>query len=209
MFLPAELAREDMNTRLSLLAQKRFALGLSYSDSAGETLSIPAIHVGPSGSAQTQVLASPTHDGFYSVRLPIARDVSAIALQLGAVFEWFELAGITAAPISALKGGIINDETPREVLTRLDGIVTHAVGLLECTDPAAFVLVTPPDNRDVEEPGMIEITLRPIRNRTNCHGPSCERPNRDGTTLATTLSASPTEPEPATPEHADLKDAAA
>ncbi len=165
MFLPAELAHEDMNTRLSLLVQKRFAIGLSYSDNSARVIAMPAIYMSKADSARTTVNAVPTHDGYYTVRLPVAKDVSGIALQVGAVFEWFELAGITAVPISALKGGVVNDHAPREVSTRFDGLTTHAVGLLECTDPAAFVLVNPPAEDDDQEPQMIEITLRPIRNR--------------------------------------------
>ncbi len=167
MFLPAELAREDLNTRLSLLAQKRFGLGLSYTDSAAQTIAIPALYLGSKGSEATRTIidAQPTHEGFYAARLPLAQGVQGIALQIGSVFEWFEIASITSSAIGGLKGGSGGDRAPREVLAQFDGITDHAAGLLECTDPAAFILVNPPRRSDGKGPQMVEIVIRPLRYR--------------------------------------------
>ncbi len=165
MFLPAELAREDINTRLSLLVQKRFGLGLSYSDSAAQTITIPAFYLSADGATSAVVDAAPTHEGFYTARLPLASGVQGIALQVGSVFEWFEISSITSCAIDNLKGGSGSDMAVREVLAQFDGLTDHAGGLLECTDPAAFVLVNPPRRRDESGPQMIEITLRPLRIR--------------------------------------------
>lgn len=166
MFLPAELEQEDINTRLSMLVQKRFALGLTYTDGAGEGIAIPAIYLSEHAHSRTTIKAEPTHQGFYSARLPLVDGAMGIALQLGSVFEWFELAGITASPITTLKGSGLNDEEPRHVNVRFDQITQHAPGIHECADPAATLLVIPPDPAEGDAQNMIEITFRPLRRRS-------------------------------------------
>jgi len=165
MFLPAELAQEDMNTRLSLLAQTRFGLGLSYADSTGRTLSIPVIYLGQNDTARSTIEAHTTHDGFFAARIPVVAGAKAVAIQLGSLLEWFELGEITSASLASLKGDLENDQQPQELAVQLDGFTTHAPGLLEATDPAAFALVNAPSDADTHGTQMIEISLRPIRYR--------------------------------------------
>lgn len=167
MYLPAELAQEGIDTRLSSMAQKRFGLGLSYTDGAPEGLPIPAFFLSAQNSAQMLIHAQPTHDGYFAARLPIAEGSSGVALQVGALFEWLELASITISPVSALSGGAVNDARPRDCSAQFDGITCHSGGILECTDPAAFVLVTPPRSHNGIGPQMIEIVMRPLRHRAS------------------------------------------
>ncbi|MEM1053723.1 MAG: HAD-IA family hydrolase, partial [Pseudomonadota bacterium] len=110
MFLPAELEPEDIHTRLSLLVQKRFGLGLTYNDTSQPSIAIPAFFIGASNTARSVVHAQPTHEGFYSARLPIPQGTQSIALGVGSVFEWFELASISSSGLDTLKGGSANDE---------------------------------------------------------------------------------------------------
>ncbi len=165
MFLPAELEAEDIHTRLSLLVQKRFGLGLSYTDGASHAITIPAIYLGETGNSKTEIEAQPTHEGYYVARLPLASGAKAVALMVGSVFEWFELAGITRSPVRSLKGLASEQSDPKRVAAQFDAITEHASGLLECTDPAATVLVLPPAQLDEEDPQMLEIVMRPLRRR--------------------------------------------
>lgn len=165
MLLPAELAGAGIDTRLSLLAQKRFGLALTHADSVGESLAIPAFFIGADESASRIAHAFPTHEGFYAVRLPLPDDAKALALQVGSVFEWFELGTISMSPISSLAGGAEADRPLSTIEPLFDAACDHGGGLIECTDPAAFVLVNPPHRSDLEAPQMVEITLRPLRRR--------------------------------------------
>lgn len=165
MFLPAELEREDINTRLSLLVQKRFGLGLTYVDNSQQSIAIPAFFMSATDSAQTVAHAQPTHEGYYSVRLPIPPGAENIALAVGSVFEWFELASISCRGMDSLKGGLENDERIEEIGAQLDGLKTHAPGIHECTGTAAFLLVKAPSHSDEDGPQMIEIVMRPLISR--------------------------------------------
>ncbi|WP_298335307.1 HAD family hydrolase [uncultured Erythrobacter sp.] len=165
MFLPAELENEDIHTRLSLLVQKRFGLGLRYSDTSQTSIAIPAFFVGASDSAQTVVQAHPTHEGYYSVRVPVPKDALNIGLGVGSVFEWFELKSISAASVDTLRGGLANDERADELGAQFDGLKVHAPGIHECTGSAAFVLVKVPQGGKGDASKMIEIVLRPLIRR--------------------------------------------
>ena len=165
MFLPAELESEDIHTRLSLLVQKRFGLGLTYTDNSQPPIAIPAFFMSAADSAQSVVHAKPTHEGYYSVRLPVPPGTLNIALSVGSVFEWFELAGISTTSVDTLRGGLANDERTEEIGAQFDGLKTHAPGIHECTTSAAFVLVNPPQGFDDTDPQMIEIVMRPLIRR--------------------------------------------
>ena len=170
MFLPAEIQGEDFHTRLSLFAQKRFGLALTYKDTSQASIELPAFFMGAKDSAQGTLEARSTHEGYYSVRLPIPPGVQSIGLQVGSVFEWFELVSISAASVDTLKGGRANDERIEELGVQYNGIKLHAPGIHECTGSAAFLLVNVPgpedeDDPNMVEPKMIEIVMRPLISR--------------------------------------------
>ncbi|MHA7820953.1 MAG: HAD family hydrolase [Erythrobacter sp.] len=165
MFLPAEIEGEDIHTRLSLLVQNRFGLSLSYSDGAGDSIAIPAFYLDEESASRTTIYAEPTYEGFYAARLPLPRGTKGIGLQVGSVFEWFELAGVTVSPIATLRGSALNDEVPRLVRTRFEGVSTQAPGIHECAEAAATMLVVPPSHPESDEPHMVEVVMRPLRRR--------------------------------------------
>ncbi|MEM7779354.1 MAG: HAD family hydrolase [Pseudomonadota bacterium] len=181
MFLPAELASEDLATRLSLLVQNRFGIGLTAFDSATSDIAIPAIFLSGDDGTRSLIEAKSTHEGFYVARLPLAHGIKGIALAVGSVFDWFELGSVTVSPISALGGGASNDEAPQDAPIQFDGINGHAGGLMECASSAATVLVMPPALRESAEPHMVEIVMRPIRRRA-VTGTASGSPEKHGET---------------------------
>ncbi|UAB78734.1 HAD family hydrolase [Erythrobacter sp. SCSIO 43205] len=165
MFLPAEIEGEDFHTRLSHFAQKRFGLGLTYHDTSAAGFTLPAFFMSAADSAQGMIEARSTHEGYYSVRVPVPDGVQSIGLQVGSVFEWFELASISMASVGALKGGRENDKQIEELGVQYDGVKLHAPGIHECTGAAAFVLVNIPQGQDEDDPKMIEVVIRPLISR--------------------------------------------
>jgi hypothetical protein len=163
MFLPAELAQEDIHTRLSLLVQKRFGLGLSYTDTGQETIPILAYFLGQGDTGEAVIEAQPTHEGFFSARLPLPGAAQSVALMLGSVLEWFELVGVTIAAVETLGGGRANDERAVALEPQFDGIRSAAPGIHKCENATAFLLVVPPREDAPCGPRVIEVTFRPLR----------------------------------------------
>ncbi|MEL7198179.1 MAG: HAD family hydrolase [Pseudomonadota bacterium] len=167
MFLPAELAREDMATRLSLFLQKRYGLGLTFTDHAPRSIALPAFYVSKNGSSASRAEARATHDGCFTVQLPVGSQQSGIALGLGAAFEWVEVVSVTRAPIDSLRGGLENDDERETLMPIADGMNEQAAGLYECPDPTGLLFV-PADQLPLRDSAdMIEIVLRPIRERAD------------------------------------------
>ncbi len=165
MYLPAELAQEDMSTRLSLLVQMRFGLGLTYDDFALRGLEIPVLYVGAQDSARTLASAMATHDGYYAVRLPVGDGCRAIALQIGAVCNWIELAGVTSSPVASLKGGALNDRPTVPIAVQSDAMTERAPGMYECSSENSLILIPPGTIPPSDEPQMIEVVFRPLQLR--------------------------------------------
>lgn len=165
MFVPAELAQEDIATRLALLVQKRFGLGLTYDDYSSRTLDLPLFYISADDNAQTRIAAKPTHDGYFAARIPLPSAQYGAALQLGAACEWVEIASVTRCPVKSLKGSTLNDAKPEPVSVQLDAIQEHAPGICQCIAENALLLVSPDSDGDLSEPHMIEVVLRPLRLR--------------------------------------------
>ncbi|MEP0189708.1 MAG: HAD family hydrolase [Erythrobacter sp.] len=165
MFLPAELAKSDMSTRLSLMVQKRFGMGLSYTDQAPQTVSIPAFFLNGREVMTTTVEARATHDGYFAARIPISETPYTIALQLGAGFEWIELASVSRASIETLSGEDTNDQLPQPTKVHLDQMHEHASGILECHEPSATLTILPDQATQSTQAQMLELVFRPLVER--------------------------------------------
>ncbi|MEO0872701.1 MAG: HAD family hydrolase, partial [Pseudomonadota bacterium] len=166
MFLPADLAEEDMNTRLALLAQKRFGLGLTYEDYAPRELDLPSLHLSAQEHVSAPVTARPSHDGYYVARLPLSESGHSVALQVGAVCEWVEITSISTSRVATLKGTYEDEAATPCKDVSYDAMREHAPGVFECLADTALVMVVPdPAIRDVPGAHMIEIVLRPLKRR--------------------------------------------
>ena len=167
MFLPADLAQEDISTRLSLLVQTRFNIALTYADTTSRKLDLTALTITDTDTAASAIAARPTHDGYYVARLPIARLARAVALQLGDVLEWVEIASVTRSRVASLSGAREDEAAQACQDIRYDDMAEHAPGLFECQSRTALIMITPGEVEEGEEPGphMIEAVLRPIKRR--------------------------------------------
>ena len=164
MYLPAELAEEDLATRLSLFAQKRFGLALTYQDNVAAAIELPIVHIEGAKVQPGTVNARPTHDGYWVATIPIGVSKYAVAVQFGALFDWVELRSVTASPVSSLGGTALNDEAPIRLSPTFDGIEEHSESLCRCTSNAGLALIMPPASES-NEPLIVEIVFRPISTR--------------------------------------------
>ena len=165
MFLPAELAKEGLATRLTHFAANRYSLPLTYADFANDGVMVPVIYADARETVQTNFHAKATHDGYYALCVPMGANKFSAAVQFGAVFEWVEVYSISVLPAAEyLKG--LHDTHEREIGLRaiLDGITEVAPNLWHCTDPAGFALVQPPEPKDDTKMLMVFV-FRPVVTR--------------------------------------------
>ncbi|MEM6584383.1 MAG: HAD family hydrolase [Pseudomonadota bacterium] len=177
MFLPADLSGEDISTRLSLLVQKRFNIALTYADTTSRKLDLTALTITDAETAASAIAARPTHDGYYVARLPIARKARAVALQLGDVFKWVEIASVTRSRVETLTGALQDEVAQACKNVRYDDMDERAPGLFECQSRTSLIMITPGKVDEEEEPGphMIEVVLRPIKRRQADNEPATDQ----------------------------------
>lgn len=171
MFLPAELAQEDLSVRLALLVQQRFNPAFTYTDYAPRTIGLRSFHISADQQTAGEVDARQTHDGYFVARIPLTRDCKAVGLQLGQNWSFVEIADVTRSRISSLTGLLVD-----EVGKSCHGIVhdamhEHAPGIFECLSENALLMVVADADSQLDIPGpeMIEVVFRPLAARASAN----------------------------------------
>lgn len=161
MYLPAEIQGQGMATRLSLLTQRRFGLPLTFGDMADATIELPVIFADSKEAVPQLVTATNTHDGFFLAAIPVGASRYSVALQFGALFEWFELDSLSFHPVDEFLS-LTPDDLRREVPAEpvLDGIEQAASRLMRCESEHGFAMVSPPANENGEQL-MLACVFRP------------------------------------------------
>lgn len=163
MYLPAELAAEPVEARLSLLMQTIRRLGLTYADAMGRAIELQAHYFDARESSTQRIAANTTYEGFHVVRLPLPGNGTGVALVLGEVFELVEIVSVTRSSIASLKGW--TGQPPEQVKVMFDGVREVAPSILACDRKDATLIIPPQANGVHEEAQMVEIVLRPLRQR--------------------------------------------
>lgn len=168
MFLPAELSDEGMATRLAYLASSRFGMTLNVSDFIAEGgFLVPTIYSNGQEVVETRFNALPTHNGYYSLCIPIGDCRYTAAIQFGALFDWMEVYSISALPQQEHLNNQ-HDTAKREIMMSplLEGIEAKSDNLWQCASPHGFALINPPARKD-DTPMMLLVVFRPVTWRQN------------------------------------------
>ena len=161
MYLPAELQGQGMATRLSLLTQRRFGLPLTFGDMADATIQLPVIFADRQEAAPQLISATGTHDGYFMAAIPIGAARYSVALQFGALFEWFELDSLSFHKVDEFLSPLPDDRRLElAVEPSLDGIECAGGRLMRCDNEASFLMVHPPE-RAGEQQLMLACVFRP------------------------------------------------
>jgi len=163
MYLPAELAPEPIEARLSLLVQTVRRLGLTYADTMGSAIELEALHFDARQSRMQRVVANTTYEGFFVIRLPLPSRGQGIAIKLGTLFELIEIGSITRSSVVSLKGW--TGQEPEKVEAMFDGMREIAPSILACDTQEAVLVIPPTVSEAAQHAEMVEIVFRPLRSR--------------------------------------------
>jgi hypothetical protein len=171
MYLPAELQGEGLALKLSLLAHKRFGLGLKYADFIDQTISLPLIVADGREVSTGNVTATPTHDGYYMAPIPVGDCRFSVGVQFGQLFDYVQVDSVTFMPVDRFlsdKAAFDNGEI--EALPSLEGMTQAAPHLFKCADEFSFMMVPPPP-RQGDRQMMLAVVFRPIAKRETASVP--------------------------------------
>ncbi|VVC77123.1 hypothetical protein AQUSIP_24500 [Aquicella siphonis] len=168
---PAELRSAGMELALTLMAQHRIGFDVRVSDLSlrRENLNVIAIRAG--NASQTMVAALPTHDGYFSLIVPVGTGDFQVGVQFGLNYQWVQLESIELIVTSALYTSKESEHTvdASENIV-VDQMENKGQGLYEClTDTSLLVYI--PTRRLGEHHHALRIVFRPIiGKKKNRHG---------------------------------------
>ena len=178
MYLPAELQGQGMATRLSLLTQRRFGLPFTFRDMADATIDLPVIIADRDQAVPQLVSAMSTHDGYFLAAVPVGASRYSVALQFGALFDWFEIESLTFHKVDEFLSAL-PEERHLEMAAEptMDGIERVGGRLMRCDSEAGFIMVHPPQQRGKDNL-MLACVFRPtvVREAEPVHQAAAQRP---------------------------------
>jgi len=165
MYLPAELHGEGLALKLSLLAQRRFAMPLKYQDFVDSSISLPLIVADGNQVSTGNVTATPTHDGYYLAPIPIGDSRFSVGVQFGQLYDYVQVESAVFMPVDTfLSDKVLHHTGEIDATPSLEGMEQVAPHLFRCENEFGFMMVPPPP-RQGDRPMMLAIAFRPIAAR--------------------------------------------
>ena len=162
IYIPGEVSGHGMALSLSMLAWRRFGLEMTTGDMSGTPMTLPVILADATGETAYEAEAHPTHDGFYTMALPVGAGRFTVGVQWGGELECVQID--SARFFVAESYGMVADTNSVPAPMVHDGMETLADGLFRCASPAALTMILPPAlQRDTDV--LLQIVFRPVVRR--------------------------------------------
>lgn len=158
---PMELRHMDISLATTLLSLQRFGYGVSPSQASYRVESVPALVANATGHSLGTAEAVATHDGFFSLHLPMSASFD-MSVLLGQRYEWLQIDSIDKVALADS-----SDSQPlvpgQDVI--LDGMQPQAGGLWQCGEGAMLFLpaCSPRDHGR----HMVRLVFRPLAGRVS------------------------------------------
>jgi hypothetical protein len=141
---PIELRSAGIELSLALFAHHRYGFGVTLDDTGfrKETLEL-LVADGRHGSLTT-LEARATHDGFFSLEIPLGNGGFAVGVLFGKKYEWVQIDSVEILPTGSLydSDAAENAFDASETL-RFDEMRHASDGLFECLSESGFMMLTP------------------------------------------------------------------
>ena len=162
MYLPAELHGQGMMVSLAMLTMKRFNLGLNFGDFCDRSVSLPVLVADGRDVIVQEVVATPTHDGYFAANVPVGDGRFTVAVQFGKLYDVVEILSVQFRSVATVLGGPVAPGAGGVAATpTFEGMAQLATGLFHCADPAGFMMAPPPVGNFAG--GLVlEVVFRPL-----------------------------------------------
>jgi hypothetical protein len=141
---PAELRTAGLELSMLLLAQHRFNLEIRMQDLSLLREEINIIIMNGNESVQKTLAAIPTHDGYYSLLIPIGTGKYQVGIQVGKHYEWIQLESAEIIPSKKLFSQLEYLYTKNVTADLIaDQMVNQGNGVYSCSSPASLFVYLP------------------------------------------------------------------
>lgn len=165
---PAELRYAGMELALTFLAQQRFTLDIVAKDMSFQREKINLLLVQGQESTQVSVEAHATHDGYFSLQIPLGTGNFNLGILLGMNYQWLEIESAETISMDAFHS--VYDTQRAENF--IDKLLFHEMALrggklYECLTQAAFTMVIPDQISNEMNNSVFRLIFRPITRRNS------------------------------------------
>lgn len=156
---PMELRHLDVSLVTTLLSARRFGVSVTPSQASHRRLELSAIVANATGHSMGTVVAAATHDGYFSLHLPMSASFD-MSVLLGQRLAWLQIDAIES--VSMTDASDVEPLAPGQGVV-LDGVEEQADGLLHCSEAAMLYLpaCSPAD----QGRRMLRVVFRPLVER--------------------------------------------
>jgi FMN phosphatase YigB (HAD superfamily) len=161
---PAELRTAGIELVLTLMAQHRYEFDLRAADLSLRRESVNVIAIRGGQSSQHCIEALPTHDGYFSLIIPIGNNDFQIGVQFGLHYKWVQLDSADIIPFVSLYASNESENTiDASSQLAVDQMVDKGEGLYEClSDTGLMVFIPGAGQRSTHGNYVLRLVFRPL-----------------------------------------------
>jgi hypothetical protein len=159
---PAELRSAALELTFMMMATYRFSLEFEKNDFSLRRESLTVIAIRGSEVTKWKLDATVTHDGYFSLLIPMGTGDFQVGVILGSNYQWVQIESADLIKASSLLGDTESQDTV-DILKNivLDQIIDKGNGLLECLSRSSLLVVEPFKNSEMGNI-MFRLIFRPI-----------------------------------------------
>lgn len=159
---PAELRANSLELAITMLAQHRYGLAFTSVDMSFRSQVMPVYVLQQNSHSRHLIHAHPTHDGYFSLIVPLGKGQYATGISIGEQYKWVQIKAIELIPVKDLytdTESLKTENIIEEVV--FDQIKCREGDLYECLSKAALLLVQPLAKLATNDV-VCRLTFRPI-----------------------------------------------
>lgn len=162
---PAEWRSASLELALTLMSQHRFGLEFALNDLSHRRESLEILVFQGQQVTPLSLESMPTHDGYFSLMIPVVSPDCPIAIRFGAVYKWVEIESAELIELTTLYSSREVEHTHNaSTCMSLNEMKHHDSGLFECLTGNA-VLIFDPAGKIGSVRQILRIIFRPIVRR--------------------------------------------
>lgn len=159
---PAEWRAASLELSVMLMAQHRYKLEFALNDLSHRRELLEILVLQGQTPVTLKLEAMPTHDGYFSLSIPIVSANTQIAICFGQKYQWVELESAGLIKLETLYSRMESENTQdASPLLSVNAMVHKQGGLFECTSEQGMLIFNPA-NKIGEAKSILRMIFRPI-----------------------------------------------
>ncbi len=159
---PAELRHAGLELTFLLMSMHRFGLEFVTNDFSLRRETIEIILIRGNELSRASLEALPTHDGYFSLFIPIGNGNFQVGMMMGLHYRWFQVESMQIIKTSSLLSDVESENTVDANSNIIfDQIVDKGDGLMECLSEASLLILTPLQKSESDH-YVFRLVFRPL-----------------------------------------------